>query len=78
MWRRLMKMIEESLEKVELKIQRKTVEMQKKQIKMQRERIKNHEKLIKQLMRQQGYSMPAITAAILANYKENNENSLPS
>lgn len=73
-----MKMIEESIEKVELKIQRKTVELQKKQIRMQRERIKNHEKLIKQLMKQAGYSMPVITAAILANYKEDNANSLPS
>ena len=62
--------IEESIEKVELKIQRKTVQMQKKQILLQKQRLRKHEQLIKQLMREAGYSAPRITATILANYAE--------
>lgn len=63
----------ETIERFTNKMLQKTIDLQKKQIKIHKEQVKRHERLLKQLMRELGYPSWKITATILANYRNDNE-----
>ena len=63
----------ERIDNLSIKMLQKTIDLQKKQIKIHKEQVKRHERLLKQLMQELGYPSWKITATILANYKNDNE-----
>jgi hypothetical protein len=65
--------ITERIEEFTIRMLNKTIELQKKQITTHKNQIKRHERLLKQVMQEAGYPSWKITAIIMANYKEDDE-----